>query len=103
MIPSLAGRYDNYRTGPPDYIGWRNRSHGILGSLNVYKCKVKYTDFYKQTVGCSSPIQRHKKLDFYSEREVDRAKLIIYLLAKITKSSNVLCSDRAKLLAFLNS
>ncbi len=30
-IPSLAGRYDNqvWRTGPPDYIGWRNRFHGI--------------------------------------------------------------------------
>jgi hypothetical protein len=26
-IPSLAGRYDNpiWRTGPPDYIDWRNR------------------------------------------------------------------------------
>jgi hypothetical protein len=30
-IPSLAGRYDNpiCRTGPQDYIGWRNRFLGI--------------------------------------------------------------------------
>jgi|688.fasta_scaffold467207_1 hypothetical protein len=30
-IPSMAGRYDNpiCRTGPPCYIGWRNRFLGI--------------------------------------------------------------------------
>ncbi len=35
-ISNLAGRYDNpfWRTGPPGYIGWRNR---VLGSVNVYK------------------------------------------------------------------
>ncbi len=35
-IPSLASRYDDSicRTGPPDYIGWRNR---FLGSRNFYK------------------------------------------------------------------
>ncbi len=33
-IPSLVGPYDNpvWRSGPPGYIGWRNR---FLGSLNV--------------------------------------------------------------------
>ncbi len=41
MIPNLPGRYDNpiCHTGPPGYIGWRNRSSesipGLLKHLQI--------------------------------------------------------------------
>jgi hypothetical protein len=45
-IPSPADRNDNpiCVTGPPGYIGWRNR---FLGSINVYKCGLGHSEYVK--------------------------------------------------------